>query len=229
MRIKAIILDFGGTLSDGGLDRESYHEELRNILLRRGYSVAMDDLKKALRGSLEKLNRLRSKGKEMTFEEVYEIFLGKLDIPVDNETLNELHNNFKKHYKTEYFHCTKDVLIWLSQRYKVGLISNTMSDQPRCLLEESGYEKYFDLILCSRDLGIRKPNPLIFKHVLGKLGVKSDEAIHVGDSIEADMYGAQEAGITGIWIKSPNQPPWSGYAIKSICDLPDLIIKMESG
>ena len=131
MTIKAVILDFGGTLSDGALDWDTYHEKLRSILASRGYLVEMSVLKKALRGALGDLNRIRAKGKEMTFEEVYDIFLGRLEIPGDREILDELHDNFRDHYRTEFFPCVEDVLKSLAERYKVALLSNTMSDQPR--------------------------------------------------------------------------------------------------
>jgi len=226
MAIKAVILDFGGTLSDGALDWDPYHEKLRSILGSRGYLVEMSRLKKALRGALSDLNRVRAKGKEMTFEEVYDIFLGRLEIPGDREILDELHDNFRDHYRTEFFPCVEDVLKSLAERYKVALLSNTMSDQPRILLSESGFDRYFDLIICSRDLGLRKPNPKIFKYVLEKLEVKPDEVVHVGDSVEADMIGARDSDITGVWIKTPDQPPWSGYAISSICELPEFLEKL---
>ena len=226
MAIKAVILDFGGTLSDGALDWDPYHERLRSILASRGYLVEMSVLKRALRGALGDLNRVRAKGKEMTFEEVYDIFLGKLEIPGDREILDELHGNFRDHYRTEFFPCAEGVIKVLAERYKVALLSNTMSDQPRILLSESGFDRYFDLIICSRDLGLRKPNPKIFKYVLEKLEVKHDEVVHVGDSVEADMMGARDSDITGIWIKTPDQPPWSGYAISSICELPEFLEKL---
>jgi hypothetical protein len=99
--IKAVILDFGGTLSDGALDWDPYHEKMRSILASRGYLIDMSKLKKALRGALGDLNRVRKRGKEMTFEEVYDIFLGRLKIPGDREILNELHDNFRYHYRTK--------------------------------------------------------------------------------------------------------------------------------
>jgi putative hydrolase of the HAD superfamily len=141
--------------------------------------------------------------------------------------LEWLHMNFRKHYKTNFYPCIEDVLKKLAQSYKVALISNTMSDQPKLLLQEAGYDQYFDLIITSQELGIRKPNPKIFKTVLGELGVKPDETVHVGDSVEADMYGARNSGITGIWIKTPEQAPWNGYAINSICDLPGFLEKIS--
>ncbi len=229
MEIKAVILDFGGTLADGGLDWDPYHENIRSFLASHGYNVPMNKLKRALRRALSDLNRVRAKGKEMTFEEVYSNFLSKLEVRYDNEMLEYLHENFKRHYITPFFPCVEKVLKELSSRYKVALLSNTMSDQPRLLLQEAGYDKYFDAIYCSRDLGVRKPNPEIFDIVLKELGVHPLNTVHVGDSVEADMYGARKSGITGVWIKAPDQPVWNGHAIASICDLPALLRILEDG
>ena len=229
MVFKAVILDFGGTLSDTPTrDWGPYHEKIRSILAGRGHLVEMNRLKKALKGALGDLSRVRTKGKEMTFEEVYDIFLSRLEILGDRETLDELHTNYRNHSRTDFLPCVEGVLKSLSEKYKVALLSNTMSDQPKLLLSESGFDKYFDLIICSRDLGLRKPNPKIFRYVLDKLEVKSSEAIHVGDMVLEDMIGARDSDITGIWIKTPDQPLWSGYAISSICELPEFLENLRA-
>jgi HAD superfamily hydrolase (TIGR01549 family) len=220
MDIKAVILDFGGTLSDGALDWEPYHETIRSFLISHGYSMPMKELKKSLRGALGHLNRVRDKGREMLFEEVYALFLGDMGVQYDDEMLEYLHDNFRNHYNTHFYPCAESVLQELSSKYKVALLSNTMSDQPKRLLAESGLDKYFDVIYCSRELGVRKPNPEAFEIVLNELEVHPVETVHVGDSVEADMFGARESGITGIWVKTPEQPLWNGHAISSICDLP---------
>lgn len=228
MKIKAVILDFGGTLSEGELDWEPYHEQIRSILMSRGFNIEMSQLKKALRETLRELNKVRATGKELTFEEVYSDFLRRLAVPPDQKILEELHDNFRKHHRTEFLPCVETVLKYLSSKYKVALLSNTMSDQPRRLLQKNGYEKYFDVILHSSDIGRRKPKPDTFKYVLDLLRVHPYETVHVGDSVDSDMIGAQASGITGIWIRSSDQPPWTGYSIKSICELPDLLEKIES-
>ena len=135
--------------------------------------------------------------------------------------------NFRKNFKTNFYPCVEDVLKKLAQKYKIALISNTMSNQPKILLNEAGYNQYFDLIITSEELGIRKPNPKIFKKTLKELGVKPDEAVHVGDNVEADMYGALDSDITGIWIKTPGQALWTGYAINNICELPGFLEKIN--
>jgi HAD superfamily hydrolase (TIGR01549 family) len=228
MAFKAVILDFGGTLAEGGLEWDPYHEAIRIILTGNGYGVEMGELRRALHGALQSLNRVRARGKERTFEEVYSDFLGRLGIPVEPGLLELLHDNFKIHYRNDFFRCVEEVLRGLSGRYKVALLSNTMSDQPRELLEDSGLDRYFDLIVCSRDTGVRKPNPEIFRLVLSELGVEAGEAVHVGDSVEADMYGAQDSGLTGVWVRSPGQPPWNGYTVDIICDLPRLLRDIEA-
>ena len=220
MDIKAVILDFGGTLSDGALDWEPYHETIRSFLLSHGYSMPMKDLKKSLRGAIAHLNRVRAKGKEMHFEDVYALFLEDMGVQYDREMLEYLHDNFRNHYNTHFYPCAESVLQELSSKYKVALLSNTMSDQPRRLIESAGLTKYFDVIYCSRELGVRKPNKAAFKVVLNELKVNPGETVHVGDSVEADMYGARDSGITGVWVKTPDQPLWNGHAISSICDLP---------
>lgn len=228
MDIKAIILDFGGTLVEGQLDYVEYHRALRTYLASRGFNLKDRELQGALRASIMELNRVRDRGLELTFEEVYSDFLGRLGIPEDQGMLRDLHDIFKRHYKSHYYTCVEDVLKELSVRYKLGMISNTMSDQPHRLLKEAGYDRYFDVTICSRDLGIRKPNPKIFKYVLDRLDVKPHETVHVGDSVDSDMRGATSAGITGIWIKSSDQQPWTGHAISSICDLPEYLKRMEA-
>jgi putative hydrolase of the HAD superfamily len=223
MEIKAVLLDFGGTLVSGGLELESYHESIRNYLISLGYNVPIKELKKALRRALSELNKKRSRGLEMTFEEVYSIFLGKLNIITDDSMLEWLHENFRNHHSTSLFPCVENLLKELSSKYKLAMISNTLSNQSKLMLKKTKLDQYFDLIVCSRDLGVRKPNPEIFKIVLERINVKPSKTVHVGDSVEIDMYGARDVGITGIWIKTPNQLQWNGYAINSICELTNFL------
>ncbi len=68
-------------------------------------------------------------------------------------------------------------------------------------LEKLGLLNYFDpaSMAISADLGIRKPNPAIFQHALGKLGMRTEEAVMVGDSLSADVAGANKSNIFAIW------------------------------
>lgn len=228
MVVRAVILDFGWTLSAGQIDWDEYHAAIQNTLRGLGYAVRLNRLKRSIQGALKGLERVRAKGEEMTLEEVYGNALANLGVPPDEETLEAIHGLFRRHYKQSLYPCAEEVLEWLSERYSLALISNTMSDQPRLILEQTGLARHFDVIVCSRDLGIRKPNPRIFEYVLGELGVEPGEAVHVGDSVEADMEGASNAGLIPVWIKNSQSPPWAGHAISSICALPEFLQHIEN-
>ena len=58
----------------------------------------------------------------------------------------------------------------------------------------------FDLVVTSADYCVRKPHPLIFLGVLGRLGVDPDEAWYVGDRLEVDVLGANSVGMHSVWI-----------------------------
>ncbi len=227
MIIEAVILDFGGTLVESEMNWDIYNESIKEILEKRDYKFSTLEIKDSVRKSLEKLHYIREIGKELTFEEVYNDFLKRLGISSNPDILSKLHDNFKAHYKSTFLSCTENVLKKLSNNYKVALLSNTMSDQPHLLLNDSGYDRFFDVIICSRDIGVRKPNPEAFNIVLDKLGVDPKRTVHVGDSVEADMYGAVNSGVTGIWIRNENQPEWNGLVIDSICDLPEFLEELE--
>lgn len=68
-----------------------------------------------------------------------------------------------------------------------------------------GLLTFFDpaCMAVSADLGIRKPNPAIFMHALDALHVVPDEAVMVGDSLSADVAGAQQLNIFTVWKPSP--------------------------
>ncbi len=53
-------------------------------------------------------------------------------------------------------------------------------------------------VIDSAIVGIAKPDPRIFALALSKAGVPADRAVHVGDSVHADVEGARAAGIRPI-------------------------------
>jgi FMN phosphatase YigB (HAD superfamily) len=72
-------------------------------------------------------------------------------------------------------------------------------------MQAVGLLNYFDprKMAISADLGIRKPAPGIFLYALDALSVAPEQAVMVGDSLTADVAGAQDAGIFAIWKPKP--------------------------
>ncbi|OUR76016.1 hypothetical protein A9Q77_03850, partial [Marinomonas sp. 42_23_T18] len=71
-------------------------------------------------------------------------------------------------------------------------------------IEALGLANYFDVIVTSGELGVKKPNPLIFNTALEQLGAQAKECIFIGDSLTADMLPAKQLGMKTVWVNRVN-------------------------
>jgi putative hydrolase of the HAD superfamily len=84
---------------------------------------------------------------------------------------------------------------------KMGLLSNARNDWAvREIVEQADITRYFDVILTSATVGLRKPRPEPFREMLKSLGIEAAEAVMVGNSMEADVAGAAPLGIRTIRV-----------------------------
>jgi putative hydrolase of the HAD superfamily len=64
----------------------------------------------------------------------------------------------------------------------------------------SNLNPYFENVIISEDVGVNKPNPVIFEYALDKAKALKAESIMIGDSLEADIYGALGFGMEAIFF-----------------------------
>ena len=109
-----------------------------------------------------------------------------------------------------------DMLAALRERgIRTGVISNlgwtgdALADRLRRLLPEHAFE----FVIASSDYGVRKPNPLIFRSALAQAGLAPEDVWFCGDQIDADVFGAQAAGIFPVWYEETSIP--NGFAQKT--------------
>lgn len=96
---------------------------------------------------------------------------------------------------------TVDMLATLKTRYRLGLLSN-LTHAPTALriIDKLGMAPFFDVVLVSGELGYRKPHPRVFLTLLEQLGTLKEHTAFVGDNLDVDVRGAQQAGIQPIWM-----------------------------
>lgn len=98
------------------------------------------------------------------------------------------------------------LLQWLKNKdKKTGLICNvgmTPGFVLRRFLRKEGVEEYFDVMIFSDEVGVRKPKPEIFHLAAERLGVKPYETVHIGDNLKSDVWGAKNAGLKAIYLSS---------------------------
>ena len=110
----------------------------------------------------------------------------------------------------------QDMLAALRERsIRTGVISNlgwtgeALADRLHRLLPEHEFE----FIIASSDYAVRKPNPLIFRAALSKAGLSPEDVWFCGDQIDADVFGAQAAGLFPVWYEELTIP--NGFAKKN--------------
>jgi len=79
--------------------------------------------------------------------------------------------------------------------YILGIIANTITEaEIPNWLESDGLAKYFKTVALSSKVGIRKPNPEIFREAARRAGVEPSKCAYVGDNPVPDVIGSQQAG-----------------------------------
>ena len=93
----------------------------------------------------------------------------------------------------------------LQNHVQFGLVTNAYVPMRVRYNELDAYNltQYFEDGMCfsAADVGYLKPHPYIFEVALDALQVQPHEAIFIGDSLEADILGAQNSGMKAIWRK----------------------------
>lgn len=123
---------------------------------------------------------------------------------VADETLEHALACFYKHFE-DYWEPMSDLLAVLDEiheaDYRLGMISNAgNAANVQRLIDKAGIRKYFDPVLISSEVGLRKPHRLLFETVLRRWQLPAEQVVMIGDMLKADVLGAQQVGMHQIWI-----------------------------
>lgn len=123
---------------------------------------------------------------------------------------------------SEVFELYDDVLPCLDALRAAGMRMAIISNWDNSLhrtVAMFGLTEYFEIVVASLEEGVEKPDPLLFHISLERLGIKPEDALHVGDNPIDDWQGAKNAGMRGIVIDRENPEP-SEVRITSLAQLP---------
>ena len=111
------------------------------------------------------------------------------------------------------FNGAEMILDYLSEKYILHIITNGFNDVQHLKLKKSGIKKHFSTVTTSEEVGVKKPNPLIFTSALKKANVNAINSIMIGDTFEADILGAEAVGMKTLFYNYRNDTIPSKYII----------------
>ena len=149
-----------------------------------------------------------SRNGEMNMDEyhIYRIQEAAKDLGVylsDEEALNMQKEYKKNQQKLQMSNITISILEFAKENnIKLGIITNGPSKHQWYKVKALGVERWInkDNIVVSGDYDINKPDVRIFEIMQEKLQLPNDSLYYVGDSLENDIVGANNAGWKAIWI-----------------------------
>lgn len=125
--------------------------------------------------------------------------IGKADPELGAE-LAEVFPEERKNHPFVYDDSFK-VLDRLKGTYRLLLLTNGSPELQQTKLDLTPeLVPYFDEIVVSGAFGRGKPDPAIFEHALKRMDISRHEAVMVGDNLNTDILGANQAGITSVWV-----------------------------
>jgi HAD superfamily hydrolase (TIGR01549 family) len=151
-------------------------------------------------------------------------FLSALGLPeTQSKTITDLYINSFPKISSPVRDAPRVVEV-LSEEYSLGIISNAYPDVQYNKLKGIGLLEYFDVIILSEEIGIRKPEKAIFLKAAELLGNAPSECLFVGDSFDTDVVGSAESGMRSCWFNPEGEPITDvgiqpDYVISSLTEL----------
>lgn len=207
LRIKAVVFDLGNTLVkyDVGSPEEVFHRVLTSLRVHRSVGEIREALLKSEKEA-EGLNCQSLYGK-IPCEEYWckwdSLVLKNLNVVEHEKIAKEVHARWFDYIDCEAYSEVKDVLSELKQRgLKIGLITTAYEEEIAPIFSKANLQKEsFDVIVGADTVKKAKPHPDVFRYALRKLKIRPEEALFIGDNVDADYEGAENVGIEAILIQ----------------------------
>ena len=221
--MQALIFDYGGTLDTDGRHWahvlwEGYCEAkvpVTNEQFREAYVYGERALAKApivhpedtFRDVLEKKVR-----QQFAFLQAEYIWNDASDACAEklNTVVNYCHD-----YALRHITMAREVLAALRPKYRMVLVSNFYGNI-EAILRDYGLAPYFDAVIESAVVGVRKPDPEIYRLGVKATGCEAKDVTVVGDSYSKDIVPANAIGCRTIWLRGAG---WSGEDAGDLADV----------
>ncbi len=208
-KIKGIIFDYGGTIDSNG---KHWAEVLWEAYVENNVPVTKEQFREAYVYAERYLATNRVIEPEDNFHALLKKKVNlQISYLVDNGSLDrdEKINNYRLDISDQCYNFVRrlikeetSILTQLKQKYPMVLVSNFYGNV-QAVLGDFDLLKYFDQIIESAVVGVRKPDPAIFGLGVEALNMPAQNIVVIGDSYAKDIVPAEKNGCLTIWLKGP--------------------------
>lgn len=154
--------------------------------------------------AISEVHYARYQRRELTFTEQRRARTREfLALDLDDEVADDIFANYLSRYEAGWS-LFDDAVPALRRARSAGLsvaiFTNGDDNQQRHKLRVLGLDKEVDLLIASSTLPAGKPDPRAFNGALDKIGIRADEALMIGNSLDKDVQGALRVGIDAVLV-----------------------------
>jgi len=182
------------------------------VFKRHGYNFTKDKITNIVKDVASKCKNIRAtEEREIPAKEMIKMLLERANVKENSKIIAQLTQVYSDAVLFIKLILIDNVTEVLSRLKKDGLKLGIVSNTEHGIIEEEMLKRwnlydYFDAIVFSCRVGMRKPSPEIFHKMLTILKSKPENTIHVGDMADIDVLGAKRAGIYAVYFKNGNWP-----------------------
>ena len=223
---KHLFFDLDHTLWD--FDKNSAFA-FETIFKQRDFEISLDDFLKIYiprnqhYWKLYQVNQISHEDlRYFRLKDVFDALKFEISDAIIDQISDDYINYLPEH--NHLFDGAIEILDYLKPNYKLHIITNGFASVQSKKLNNSNIVHYFDTITNSEMAGVKKPHPTIFDFALSLANASKEESLMIGDSYEADIIGAQEAGIEAIFFNEQNiQVENAAFQVKHLLDLKNIL------
>lgn len=225
MKYSTVIFDLFGTLVKSLSSQE--------------YEVVLQRMASALSVSHDKFTKLwfdtaheRNIGAIPSIEDNIKYICDRMRVQADDSAIR-LAARIRVEFVVEIMQPRSDAIEVLSQLksqgFKIGLISNCSPDTP-LIWRNTPFIPFFDVTIFSSSVGMKKPDPRIYRLATERLSVQPEDCLYVGDGASQELTGAAQVGMSPALIRTSDEDfndslpddareKWNGLTISSLMDI----------
>jgi putative hydrolase of the HAD superfamily len=130
----------------------------------------------------------------------------ELGYAVNDTTIHALAEGYITHLTSfsHVFDHTHSTLEYLRPKYKLHILTNGFKEIQHKKLSGAQIDQYFSCVINAEEVGVKKPDPEIFDAALKRAKVRPEQALMIGDDLEADVHGALNAGWSALHFNNEN-------------------------
>jgi YjjG family noncanonical pyrimidine nucleotidase len=198
---KLVIIDADGTLFDyNEAEKYALSESFRLFSYEGNFLEIRNHYKEINRNLWLELEKGNITKEKLRYERFYRLFKRyNLDYDVTKFSDQYLMKLGESNFLIDE---AEEICKYLKNKgYRVVILTNGIKKVQVSRLEKSSIKEYIDNMLVSEEVGVNKPDPIIFDYLFKSMGhINKHDAIMIGDSLTADIQGGINYGIDTCWV-----------------------------